>query len=808
MKFLTDKEISNKIIIAILIVMIFNFISPTISQAGDIGGALFTPVAQLLATVSDLVVMALQNFFMGTANISTEELPGIDGSYKYYIRYSPGIIFSGNVAGLKVNFINAKGSDKVATEIVKNTKYIEEGSYEDLTDAPDFNEETAYTFYTSSDHEFWKAFEEGKAHIVTTWTNESKEDKYVAILTKLDKGFGDKFYDGLLALGAIALGVMSGPLGFIGGATAFGAKKYFNEAAENGGEYKVYRIAEETKTVYKDSSAFLLKNTVATWYKTLRAIALVGLLSVLVYIGIRILISTTGQEKAKYKKMITDWVAAICILFLLQYIMLFIIVISQKITDVLSASVIGEHGEDILMSNLRDSLQNTENTTFSSVFSQLILYLTMVIFTVIFTIQYLKRLLYMAFFTMIAPLIALTYPLDKIKDGQAQAFTIWLREYTFNALLQPMHLLLYYMFVSSALNLVNENPLYAIVAIGFLVPAEKFFRKMFGFDKASSAGQFGAAASGALIMNAVNKMGQRSGKAAAGKGGGSDSSDGSGSKTPRYISAPGSQGGGPRGGLGNGSTGNSGGGPRGGLGNGSTGGSGSGLGGSLYGQTINAANYGTGRRLNGVRTLAGQYNPANRQNRVRIVKAAGRGLRKGAIGAVGAATLGTVGLAAGVATGDPGNALKYGAAGLGAGYIGANRLGNKATEIEKKNRELYKQGKYGTDEYNRRNAIKELTRDNEFNSVCKEAGITKQSDREALIRRFQSNGITSSEDIKKSMNVKAKTGKSEDKIIAVQKIRKEAERYGMKRKDIKQDLASKGVSANDIKEVMDLMDML
>ena len=49
----------------------------------------------------------------------------------------------------------------------------------------------------------------------------------------------------------------------------------------------------------------------------------------------------------------------------------------------------------------------------------------------------------MSFFTMIAPLVALTYPVDKVKDGKAQAFDMWFKEYIFNLLIQPMHLILY-----------------------------------------------------------------------------------------------------------------------------------------------------------------------------------------------------------------------------------------------------------------------------------------------------------------------------------------------------------------------------
>lgn len=45
-----------------------------------------------------------------------------------------------------------------------------------------------------------------------------------------------------------------------------------------------------------------LRDTVATWYVALRNIAIVGLLSALLYIGIRIVISSSAGDKAKYKQ--------------------------------------------------------------------------------------------------------------------------------------------------------------------------------------------------------------------------------------------------------------------------------------------------------------------------------------------------------------------------------------------------------------------------------------------------------------------------------------------------------------------------
>ena len=112
----------------------------------------------------------------------------------------------------------------------------------------------------------------------------------------------------------------------------------------------------------------------------------------------------------------------------------------------------------------------------------------------------------MAFLTMIAPLVALTYPIDKAGDGHAQAFNMWFKEYTMNLILQPVHLILYVALVSSAMELVKQNMIYAVVAIGFLIPAEKFIKKMFGFDKAETPGGFGSFAAGAATMTGLKQV--------------------------------------------------------------------------------------------------------------------------------------------------------------------------------------------------------------------------------------------------------------------------------------------------------------
>lgn len=99
--------------------------------------------------------------------------------------------------------------------------------------------------------------------------------------------------------------------------------------------------------------------------------------------------------------------------------------------------------------------------------------------------------------------MAMTYPLDKMRDGSAQGFNMWLKEYLYNLLIQPVHLVLYTVLIGSAIDLVQDNLLYAIVALGFLLEAEKLLRRFFGFDSASTVAG-GSALGGALAMQGFN----------------------------------------------------------------------------------------------------------------------------------------------------------------------------------------------------------------------------------------------------------------------------------------------------------------
>lgn len=301
--------------------------------------------------------------------------------------------------------------------------------------------------------------------------------------------------------------------------------------------YKAITNEEDAKAKAK-SSAGELRETISSWYVSFRNIAIVGLLSVLIYIGIKILISSTASDKAKYKENLKDWFMALCLVFIIHFIMSGILMLTDKVTELFATKIndgitIGVKGDKIAFkTNLTGYVRfRSQSSDAEEVTAYTIVYMILVFYTIRFTIIYFKRFLYMAFFTMIAPLVALTYPIDKMGDGKAQAFNIWFKEYTMNAIIQPVHLILYTVFVSSAMDLATNNIIYAIVAIGFLIPAEKFIKKMFKLDQASSPSGLGSFAGGALAMKGLEKLGAMAEGKNSGQKGSSNSQDSSSKKT-------------------------------------------------------------------------------------------------------------------------------------------------------------------------------------------------------------------------------------------------------------------------------------
>ncbi len=160
-----------------------------------------------------------------------------------------------------------------------------------------------------------------------------------------------------------------------------------------------------------------IRNNIASWYYSIRNLAIIISLLVLVYIGIRMAMSTLAEDKATYKKMLTDWIVGFITIFLLHYIIIATIYINEALVRALIPSSGAGFSGDIIKDYLDNILMEGLSTvTFTKGMASAVVYVGMTAMTFMFLYTYAKRMITVAFLIIIAPIITVTYSIDKIGD--------------------------------------------------------------------------------------------------------------------------------------------------------------------------------------------------------------------------------------------------------------------------------------------------------------------------------------------------------------------------------------------------------
>lgn len=235
-------------------------------------------------------------------------------------------------------------------------------------------------------------------------------------------------------------------------------------------------------TITSNSGNIAIKQSVTRVYYISRIISIALSLLVLIYIGIRMAISTVASDQAKYKKMLISWVESIAILFVMIYLISIIILIGERLTGMFY---------DIRCQLLDSGEQLFEDTVRSEAWSGLfeksgfdlaiwsIIYWCLLFMEIKFFFLYARRFLMVGLLITVSPLIIITYSMDKAGDGQAQAFNAWMKEFVISVLIQPLHGLIYLVIVFTANTIAAKSP---VVALGLLLAmstVEKMVRVIF-----------------------------------------------------------------------------------------------------------------------------------------------------------------------------------------------------------------------------------------------------------------------------------------------------------------------------------------
>lgn len=224
-----------------------------------------------------------------------------------------------------------------------------------------------------------------------------------------------------------------------------------------------------------------LKSSIASWFKTMYIIAQALSLLVLIYTGIRMALATNPEQKANYKNMFKNWVTSFIILFLLRYGIVIILKVTNWLVSLVPESISEKNFETEIINKSLNIFDKYESAWSTLLYA--ITYVIIVGYEVYFFVKYFKRLLVMGFLVIIAPLITVTYAIDKADDGKAQAFETWRKMFISNALMQPVNALLYAIFVFSASEIALKAPLLAVFFFMGILKGEDVFNKLFNLQK-------------------------------------------------------------------------------------------------------------------------------------------------------------------------------------------------------------------------------------------------------------------------------------------------------------------------------------
>lgn len=246
----------------------------------------------------------------------------------------------------------------------------------------------------------------------------------------------------------------------------------------------------------------IIREGVRTWYYTFRNVAIVGMLITLLYLGIRMALSTVAEGKAKYKQMLVGWTFGFAIVFFIHYFILIVITLNESLLQIIPPST--ELGTSVYQEIEAGMYQ----IDFVQSFLYIFVFLVLFIYTLRFFYMYLKRYLTVMILIMMAPLMGIVYSIDRINGNKTSGhFTVWIQEFTVNVLIQFVHAIIYVVFVSSVLTIIQQtNNIMSIVIVfiilRFMMQAETLVKKMFKLDKAGSLKDIAKATKG--METAVN----------------------------------------------------------------------------------------------------------------------------------------------------------------------------------------------------------------------------------------------------------------------------------------------------------------
>ena len=172
-------------------------------------------------------------------------------------------------------------------------------------------------------------------------------------------------------------------------------------------------VAEKTKL-----AGFV--NSIASWYRVVFLISIAMLFLILLYLSVRAILLSVAKDIADTKNMLFNWVKSVMILFLMSFIIFTVISLNTAFVSIITQSMINESG--ILENQVQQLVFGMLMPNFVRMIVSTVILLLLLVQTLSFLAVYVKRLITIGFYILIAPIISVSYALDIAGDRKSTKY--------------------------------------------------------------------------------------------------------------------------------------------------------------------------------------------------------------------------------------------------------------------------------------------------------------------------------------------------------------------------------------------------
>lgn len=246
------------------------------------------------------------------------------------------------------------------------------------------------------------------------------------------------------------------------------------------------KYQNEYITISDNSILYKLRDNIAAWYFGIRNVCIVGMLLLLIYLGIRLAISTTGEGKAKYKQMLVAWFTSFLAIFLIHYFMIIVIEANGILIDWFKS-------ENLEVTNGFSLYETIRTRAYAIKLSEslpaTIMYIVLVYFLIKFLWVYIRRYFTILILALMAPIMCIKNAFDKISKGKSGSMSAWMYDFALNVWLQALHSIVYTVYMAIAYKFAIQSIagfVLALIFMNYIFKSEELFIKIFRFDDAKS----------------------------------------------------------------------------------------------------------------------------------------------------------------------------------------------------------------------------------------------------------------------------------------------------------------------------------